>query len=268
MSELQRIRRRRLTLQRETARLAIYEALADLAFDIRQVERLRSDERIAHIRDCSREERARVEALIARDRSDRLTDAMRDMAEIEIGEGRFLNIADAVVGPTPEWLTKGDTVPFPPPLPENARNEVAKPPRTSRRVQCPQAYRQLRGAVIDYEGYRACCWLDDLNEASGMTGACATTDYQKEVFASPQARAPFTDAQCEAQDMMRLVREMIVAARASDGRYLTFLELGVIRDVPLHRATRQARAFHRRPQQAFARGVEILVDVKNSIEAD
>ena len=117
MSELQRIRRRRLTLQRETARLAIYEALADLAFDIRQVERLRSDERIAHIRDCSREERARVEALIARDRSDRLTDAMRDMAEIEIGEGRFLNIADAVVGPTPEWLTKGDTVPFTPPLP-------------------------------------------------------------------------------------------------------------------------------------------------------
>lgn len=268
MSELHHIRKRRLALQRETARAAVGEALADLAFDIRQAQRLHSDERIARAQTFICEERTRVEALIARDRSDRLTDAMRAMAEGEIEEGRFLNIGDAVVGPTPEWLSKGETVLFTPPLPENARNEVAKPPRTSRRVQCPQAYRQLRADVIDFEGYRACCWLDDLNEASGMTGACATTDYQKEVFASPQARAPFTDAQCEAQDMMRLVRGMIVAARASDGRYLMFLDLVVIRDVPLHRATRQARAFHRRPQQAFAKAVEILIDVKNSIEAD
>lgn len=50
----------------------------------------------------------RVERVLQRDRQDARAERKRAAAEIEVAAGRFVNINDAAIRPTPEQLAKGD----------------------------------------------------------------------------------------------------------------------------------------------------------------
>lgn len=210
----------------------------------------------------ARTERRRVAALLGNDQAWRAQERLRVAAEIQVRNGEFANIADSLSAPTPEQFGQAERMggrfrKFRPRLPDGTVREVI----AYRRQDVPQAYRMLMAGVIDNAGFRACKWYRDLYETTGLTGRVGSVDYGREVFVNPQARSPFTDRQAEAQDTFRFVRAQI------ERRHLALLENMVLGDVPVHRAARSARAFHRVARAAFARAVELLVQAREAASA-
>lgn len=194
--------------------------------------------------------------LIARDRIEEAAEAQRQAAEIEVRAGVFASLADSVVPPTGEWLSKTDHEPFLPRLPNGTTRTVS----TFRRLSVPHASRLHRRGVIDRTGLRACEWYRELHEMTGLAGNIIAVDLGREVFAPLQSRAMFADWQVERQDEFRHVRQGIRS------RHLRLLDQVVLHDVALHRAARAARAFHRNPEGGFAEAVEQLVEARKKVE--
>lgn len=193
-------------------------------------------------------ERQRVAALIKRDKADRIREQDRQRAEIEVRDGVTVNLADTVIEPTDEWLAKGPVESFLPKQPKDTVRVI----RTVKRQDVPHARKLMRDGVITLEGLMDCIWYANLHEMTGLAGSILSIDYGREVFAAPQSRSMFADWQVEKQDEFRFVRRLILA------RHLLLLDFVLLKGVPINRAVRAARAFHRRPKPAFAEAVEQL----------
>lgn len=249
--------RGRLRAARVAARIAVGERLADAAFDARELDRIASMMRtkepgIAH------RERRRVGELIVRDRLDRAREAARAAAQIEVADGKFVNLIDLEEGPTPEQIAQAerDGAGFERIAEVGSGKDARSGASVYRRRDCPQAWKLMLGGAVDREGFAACCWYRSLYETTGLSGNVRSADLAREVFAAPEAKAMFADWQVERQDLYRFIRSRI------EPRRLRLLDQIALHDVPLNRAVRAARAFHRRPKPAFAEAVEELLNAR------
>ena len=59
-------------------------------------------------------EARRVAAILARDEADRIAEQSRADAERNVRLGLPANQADLIIPPTPEWIAKGDAIPYRP----------------------------------------------------------------------------------------------------------------------------------------------------------
>lgn len=208
-------------------------------------------------------ERARVEAILDRDRADRSADHLRQAAQVEVAEGRFVNLADAVEQPTPEQFAQaersgGGFRKFTPRQPD----ETVRTVTAYRRKELPQVQRLVLSGVIDTEGFRDCLWYRNLYEETGLTGNFGSTDYGREVFTHSNSRGMFTDRQAEQQDEYRAVRSLIESSN------LSLLDQVVLEDVPIWRAARSSGAGWRNARRIFTQAVDQLGSARDMLKPE
>ena len=252
--------RQRIQRERETER-----ALLEV-FDRRETDRLTAftPDKLASLaraqlkKALRTKEEQRVAAIIERDKADRAAEAAREAAKIELASGRHAFVVETHIDPTPEWKNQVEHEAYTPRQHDKTTVQI----RTVRRLQVPQARKMLREGVIDLVGYVACEWYENLYEATGFTGNVRSVELQREVFATSTSRAVFTDFQVEAQDTLKFIRSKI------SPRHLRLLEAMVLQNIPIKRAVRQARAFHRNPKEGFAKAVDQLVKAREEWKGD
>ena len=231
---------------------------ADARFDEREAGRIKSREQVRErVNRHIALEKARVKGIQARDKADREAEEARELAEINVSEGVSASVADTVIGPTEEWKQHGD---FSTHIPRQHK-DTTKVIKTVKREKCQSARKQMLAGVIDYQGYMACCWYEDLHEETGLKGSVRSTDFSKEVHGGATNSLLFTERQVDAQTVFRIVRQAI------PHKHLRLLDKMVLEGIPLNRAVRAARAFHRRPQPEFARAVGYLIDAREDLKA-
>lgn len=228
------------------AKLRIAEdGLAEVAFDARQLERSQSAERVSR-RERDTERKRREQELIARDKAYAAEEMIRAAAEIKVREGVTAAIVETAIGPTPEWLAKGDTETYIPRQPDGTVAQV----KTVRRVRTPIAARLNRKGRIDADELRACLWYRHMTELAGLEGRYTSTHYDNTPASSAVSRRqagfgghiPTTENEAEARRYIRAARACIPAKR------LKFFDKVILDDVPI---TRAARFIGKRPSNAL-----------------
>lgn len=206
--------------------------------------------------EMARVEQRRVRGLIERDRAGRIEEALRTVAEIEFADGVMVNLADTVVPPTREWMKQnaGAIEAFTPRQPDGTVRTIS----TVRRMSASVVMRMARKGQLSDDAAKACQRYAATHEAAGLDGNIPSVNYSREVFSAPATRLMFTDAQGEAQSELRAMRAVIPA------RYRKFFDAVVLRDVPLHRASRFARM---RRTAALAHFRELADDVAGVVGA-
>lgn len=191
------------------------------------------------------EEEDRVAALIKRDKKDRSRDRDRKAADMEVAEGRFVNLSDTVVEPTPEWLEKGDVTTFVPKQPKGTTKVI----RTVKRMKAAMVMRLFFQGKITEDQMRACMWYRDQYEIAGLMGRVKSnhlslTGNTGGGGGMGQAPMALHAREAEARELFRSARDAITPF------YLKFFDSIVIHDIPPSRAARFARC---RNDRAFAR---------------
>lgn len=201
------------------------------------------------------EEEDRVAALIKRDKKYRVRERDRQAAELEVAEGKFVNLGDAVVEPTPEWLEKGDTRTFIPKQPKDT-TKIAK---SVRRVVTPMVMRMLQDGRLTEDQATACVWYRAQYEAAGLSGRVKTAHISltgNTGAGGGMGQAPMALHAREAE-----AREAFRAARAAiTPFYLKFFDSVVIHDIPVSRAARFARCRNDRAPKRFKDTAQELLE--------
>lgn len=214
--------------------------------------------RIDAIRSAQRAEARRVKDILARDKADAAAERFRREAELEVKAGKSVMMADAVVPPTREQLATGEFRTHYPRQPDGSTRVV----KTVRRVPRSQARKMFLWGVIDLGGLKDCEWYAELYELAGLDGHYTSTNYLKEIFDTPVGHTMFTEHNLANQETLRFIRRNIRS------RHLRLLDQVVLYNLPLKRAVRVARAFHRDPKPAFAEAVDQLGDARQRLKAD
>lgn len=192
------------------------------------------------------QEADRVDALIKRDKKDRTRENDRKAAELEVADGRFVNLAETVVEPTPEWMAKGDTRTFIPKQPKDT-TKIAK---SVRRVVTPMVIRMLHDGRLTEDQASACVWYRAQYDAAGLSGRVKTAHISltgNTGGGGGMGQAPMALHAREAE-----AREAFRAARAAiTPFYLKFFDSVVIHDIPVSRAARFARCRNDRAPKRF-----------------
>lgn len=210
-------------------------------FDQREAARINSDIDVLIARCASEPEAERVAAIIDRDKADRIAEQDRKLATIEVKRGVFVNLADTVMPPTPEWLAKGEVRSFTPRLiGEGGRTETVKTVKTVRRLEMSTVTRlHLRGKLTEEELW-ACVWFREIHERAGLSGRYKSSHLSlagNVGGGGGGAQHPMAQHEFEAE-----ARLAYRAARKSlTSFYVRFFEAVVIGDVPVRRAARFAR---------------------------
>ena len=204
--------------------------------------------------EAKRREKARVKAMIDRDKADRAREYERAAAEIKVREGLVVTAHETVIEPTPEWFQHGDTESFTPELENGTVREL----KTVRRVLVPIVLRMLHADKIDSDQYRALVWYRECYERAGLLGNIQSVQMGREVFGGGPDRVLFTEAQQEAQHSLRSVKEEIPK------HAVKFFEAVVISNVPVTRASRFIRV---KPAKALKVFKELAQKVTVKVEA-
>lgn len=181
--------------------------------------------------EAKRREKARVKAMIERDKADQMKEIERAAAEIKVREGLVVTAHETVMEPTPEWFQHGDAESFTPELPDGTVREL----KTVRRVLVPIVLRMLHADKIDSDQYRALNWYRECYERAGLFGSIPIAQIGREVFGGGPDRVLFTEDQQEAQKLLRQVKSVISPHR------VRFFEAVVIGNIPVSRAARFIR---------------------------
>ena len=222
------------------------------AFDRREAERGASDIGVSLAKHTMvAPEAARVAAIIARDQAERIAEQDRKRARIEVGNGSFVNLADTVLPPTPEWLAKGEVKPFTPRLiGEGGRTSTVKTVQTVRRVLIPMVRKMHLAGKLGDEHYAACIIYRTDCEAAGVEGRFKTSNFSlagNVGGGGGNAQHPMAQHAFEAE-----AREAFRAAQSAiTPFYLLFLDKVVLDDVPLSRAWRFARCPRTKAESRF-----------------
>ncbi|MBL9070426.1 MAG: hypothetical protein JNM03_10595 [Sphingopyxis sp.] len=178
-------------------------------------------------------QQARVDEIIARDKADRIAEADRQAAILEIDDRTYVNVGDAVVPPTPEWLSKGDVITVT--VQADGEGHHVRSVRTARRVVTSHAKRAYRAGKITDEQKVACEWYRDQYDAAGLEGRVKTANLAQRVSGGLPGGIMFTEDQVAAQWHFRNARERM------DASMLKFFDLVMIDEIPVDRACRVAR---------------------------
>jgi len=192
------------------------------------------------------QEEDRVEAIIKRDKKYRTRELDRKAAELEVADGRYINLAETVVEPTPEWMEKGETRTFIPKQPK----DTTKIARSVRRVSTPMVIKMLTGGRLTKDQAGACIWYRHMYETAGLSGRVKTAHISltgNTGGGGGMGQAPMALHAREAE-----AREAFRAARAAiTPFYLKFFDSVVIHDIPVSRAARFARCRNDRAPKRF-----------------
>ncbi|MXP24825.1 hypothetical protein GRI39_02030 [Altererythrobacter indicus] len=213
-----------------------------------------------------RDERRRVKNLLERDRADRIREHDRKASELEVAEGKFVNLADTVTEPTPEWTAKGDVRPYTPRQPDGTVRSIS----TVRRVVTPMPVRLYRSGRITEDQARVCLWYRLLYDKACLGGRYSSSK-MKDPSLSARARQgdsygymPTTMDEADARRTFRLLREQITSF------YIRFFDVVVLDDASMKIAARYARCRNSRVAARFRQCAQQLVDFieQNDIEID
>lgn len=191
--------------------------------------------------EARRNEQARVKAMIERDKADRAREYERAAAEIELASGKTAYVKETVMEPTPEWFQHGDAESFTPEVPDRTAIVL----KTVRRVQTPIVKRMWTAGKLDIDQYRALTFYADCYEHAGLHGSIPIAQIGKEVFGGGPDRVLFTEAEQEAQRVLRMLRAVLTPHR------VRFFEAVVIDNVPVARASRFIRTTRRNQLNLF-----------------
>jgi hypothetical protein len=180
----------------------------------------------------ARREQARVKAIIARDKADRMKEIERAAAEIKVRQGLVVSAHETVIEPTPEWFLRGDSQSYTPELENGTVREI----KTVRRVRVPIILRMLHKGTLDNDQYRALHWYSECYEMAGLHGSIPIAQVGKEVFGGGPDRVLFTESQQAAQKMLRTARKDVPRHQ------IKFFEAVVIGNIPVRRASRFVRS--------------------------
>lgn len=183
-----------------------------------------------------RAEAQRVQALIDRDRRDRIREADRKRAEIELANGSFVNITDSVIEPTPEWLAKGDVSTYRPKQPDGTVREV----KTVRRKASSVLVSMHFEGRINENHFVACMWYRSVYEQAGVDGRYKSSHISltgNTGGGGGQGQHPMAQhhREAEAREFYRLARLEI------NPRFLPVFEFVVVEGLSLRAASAKAR---------------------------
>lgn len=181
-------------------------------------------------------EAQRVKAILERDRAEADREQRRREAELQVRSGNFANIADTVMEPTPEWVGKGDVMPFTP----KQHNGTTRVFRTVRRVSNPLIVRMRNAGKISDDHFDACRWYRAQFDQAGLEGRYKSSHISLTgntgggggLGQSPMA---LHESEAQARINFRAARDAMQAF------YLRFFDAVVLDDVPLKRAARFAK---------------------------
>lgn len=198
-------------------------------------------------------EAARVAGIIARDKQDRARELDRKQADMELAKGIFVNLSDAVIEPTPEWLAMGETKTYFP----RQLDETTRVVKTVRRVVTPITTRMLRAGNLTDEQSAACDWYRDCYEAAGLDGRYKTSSFGDGGGGggNGMACAPMAmhAREIEARQHFRDARAAI------DDHMLRGFDAVVLGNVPLVRAARFIRCAKHKVKIVFSSTCNQLV---------
>lgn len=188
---------------------------------------------VAAIEAVKAKEDARRTKILRQTRLDAKEEAEREAAQLEIKKGTYVNVGDAVVPPTPEWLAKHETRPVT--VQADGQGHHARSVKTVRRVIVTPVIRAHRAGQLDERQLRACTWYADRYEETGLDGRVAKGCFEPRIASGLMGGVAFTDRQVEAMDDMRAVRKGIPAS------YRKFFDLVVLNEIGVKRAERMAK---------------------------
>lgn len=206
-------------------------------------------------------EEARVAALIKRDQAYRQSEQDREAAELEVRKGLTVNIGEAVVEPTEEWLEKGDFRTFTPRLEDGTVRTV----KAYRRVITPTIVRLYEDGKIAERLYHACMVYRRAFDAAGLTGRFKSSYISLVgnvgggsggMSQHPMARH---ESEAEAREIYRKAREIIPV------RFVDVFEYVVLSDMSLRAASLKARRDNSRLLAGFRDAGEKLADFFESV---
>jgi len=216
--------------------------------------------------EATRANRERVEAMLERDKADRIRERDRRLAELEVSHDNFINLSDTVIEPTPEWLEKGETVPFTPKQLDGTVRSV----RSVRRMSITSVLKMHRNGNLSDEQLAACLWYRAQFEQAGLQGRVKSSHISLTGNTGGgggglgQAPMPLHAKEVEARQNYR-------AARASiKPFYIRFFEAVVLDDKPVTRAASYAKCRTGRTPQRFRSCCEQLIVFieKNGIDTE
>lgn len=205
---------------------------------------LESSRRVRNMQHC------REQQLVRQMRADRDANIRYHDGVNALGIGNLSGVFDTILGPTPEQMSHGVFEPYQADTLENTVVSIT----TLRRQLIPQVIRLLYRGLIDHDQLKVVTWYRNTYDQTGLTGNIPSTDYMKEVFASPDQRLPFSQSQCEAQDEIRFVRAKM------DGTKIRFFDAVVLDDLPFSRAKEWLRCRNGAEGGIFKHLVVQLVD--------
>lgn len=151
-------------------------------------------------------EAARVAAILASDAKDRRVERKRDIAAREIDEGRFGNITDTHIGPTPEQQAK---IGFEPYTADKVEGTVRKV-ETVRRVSVNRVKQLHDRGILTDDTYPAVLWYQRQWEESGLCIGASAANWGEAI---PGEKAygmmPRTAKAANARALFRFAREFI-----------------------------------------------------------
>lgn len=194
-------------------------------------------------------EKERVAAMLRRDAEGREADRLRTIAVAQVENGEFANIADTVVPPTPELLTKGQFVPFTP----KGETGTVRSVRTVRRHLTSQLVTLRSRGVLDDDLIAACKWYRDRYEAGQFEPAVGVAGYGASVRGDPvYGHLPSTQWAAEARSDFRWAEGFVPADVKA-----TF-DLVVLHDHPIRHAASLGRCRYANASAAVKRGALLL----------
>jgi hypothetical protein len=192
-----------------------------------------ADDPVAAVEAIKAKEAARATKLLRQTRLDAKEEAERKAAQLEIRSGVFVNVGDAVVPPTPEWLAKHETRPVT--VQADGQGHHARSVKTVRRITITPVIRAHQALKIDERQLRACTWYRDRYEETGLDGRISSAQAVDRIKAGIPAGLMFGDYQLEAIDDIRKARAAIPA------KYRRFFDLVVLQEIGVKRAERMAK---------------------------
>ena len=186
----------------------------------------------ASVAELMEREKARVEGILRRDRAVSKTERKRREALAEVKEGKFGNLADTAMQPTPELLRTGEFAPY---TPDKTEGTIRTVP-TLRRVQHSRIIALHARGVLDDDTFPACLWYRKAWEGCGFDLSPTAAAWGEQIPGEKAyGHGGKTPAQVEARQMLRFARDVLVpdSSIGADVRMLAMFDRVVLDELTI-----------------------------------
>lgn len=149
---------------------------------------------VRRVKAQQRAQKTRARHLALNDRDARAREIVRKQAQLEVKQGVFVHLDEAVEQPTEEWLSKGDVAPFTPKQHAGTVRTV-KSVRRAQRGQIEIAHQAMR---ITDEQFAAALWFRNIHEQAGMEGRWPTVQLARQHSSGGTGQSPMPMHEYEA----------------------------------------------------------------------